>query len=248
MIGGGALALVLMAQAPAPAPQWPIHSMDRPRPPVVQPGPEQPPVPGPSDAVVLFNGSNLNEWRADDGSAAKWIVNDGYVEVKPGTGTLVSARSFGDVQLHIEWRTPTPPKGEGQERGNSGIFLMGRYEVQVLDSYQNDTYPDGQAGAIYGQSPPLVNASRPPGVWQAYDIVFRRPRFHQDGSLQRPARLTVMHNGLLVQDAFELTGPTAHKQRPPYSAHADKLPLRLQDHGNPTRYRNIWIRELAETP
>jgi hypothetical protein len=235
-----ALALLLMAQAP----QWPIHSMDRPRPPVVQPGPERPPVPPPSDAVVLFDGSNLNEWRAADGTAARWIVTDGYVEVNPGTGMLVSARSFGDVQLHIEWRMPTPPKGDGQDRGNSGVFLMGMYEVQVLDSYQNDTYPDGQAGAIYGQNPPLVNASRPPGAWQTYDIVFRRPRFNQDGTVQRPARVTVVHNGVLVQDAFELSGPTAHRARPPYTAHADKLPLRLQDHGNPTRFRSIWVREL----
>lgn len=235
------LALLVMAQQ-----QWPIHSMDRPRPPVVQPGPERPPVPPPSDAVVLFDGSSLSEWRAQDGGPAKWIVKDGYVEVAPGTGLLVSARSFGDVQLHIEWRTPTPPQGEGQDRGNSGVFLMGMYEVQVLDSYQNDTYPDGQAGAIYGQNPPLVNVCRPPGAWQTYDIVFRRPRFNQDGSLKRPARITVIHNGVLIQDAFELSGPTAHRARPPYSVHADKLPLRLQDHGNPTRYRNIWVRGLRE--
>lgn len=195
---------------------------------------------------MLFDGTNLNEWRAQNGTAAQWIVKDGYVEVKPGTGTLVSARPFGDVQLHIEWRMPTPPQGEGQDRGNSGVFLMGMYEVQVLDSYQNDTYPDGQAGAIYGQNPPLVNASRPPGVWQTYDIVFRRPHFNQDGSLQRPARITVIHNDVLIQDGFELSGPTAHRARPPYTAHADKLPLRLQDHGNPTRYRSIWIRELPE--
>ena len=240
MIGAAALALLVMTQAQ----EWPIHSLDRPRPPVVQPGPERPPVPPPSDAVVLFDGSSLNEWRGQDGGPAKWIVRDSYVEVAPGTGTLVSARAFGDVQLHIEWRMPTPPKGDGQDRGNSGVFLMGMYEVQVLDSYQNDTYPDGQAGAIYGQNPPLVNACRPPGAWQTYDIVFRRPRFNQDGSLQRPARITVIHNGVLVQDAFELSGPTAHRARPPYSAHADKLPLRLQDHGNPTRFRNIWVREL----
>ena len=240
MIGAAALALLVMTQAQ----EWPIHSLDRPRPPVVQPGPERPPVPPPSDAVVLFDGSSLNEWRGQDSGPAKWIVRDSYVEVTPGTGTLVSARAFGDVQLHIEWRMPTPPKGDGQDRGNSGVFLMGMYEVQVLDSYQNDTYPDGQAGAIYGQNPPLVNACRPPGAWQTYDIVFRRPRFNQDGSLQRPARITVIHNGVLVQDAFELSGPTAHRARPPYSAHADKLPLRLQDHGNPTRFRNIWVREL----
>jgi hypothetical protein len=237
-----ALALLVMAQAQ----QWPQHSMDRPRPPVVQPGPEQPPAPAPSDAIVLFDGSGLAQWRSQDGGPAKWLVKDGYVEVVPGTGMLVSARPFGDVQLHIEWRTPTPPKGEGQERGNSGIFLMGMYEVQVLDSYQNDTYPDGQAGAIYGQNPPLVNASRPPGAWQTYDIVFRRPRFKPDSTVERPVRMTIFHNGVLVQDAFELIGPTANRARPPYKAHADKLPLTLQDHGNPTRYRNIWIRELSD--
>ncbi len=158
-----ALALLLMTQTQ----QWPQHSMDRPRPPVVDPGPERPSAPAPKDAIVLFDGSNLSQWRAQDSTAAKWIIRDGYVEVKAGTGMLVSARGFGDVQLHIEWRTPTPPQGEGQERGNSGIFLMGIYELQVLDSYQNDTYPDGQAGAIYGENPPLVNATRPPGQWQA---------------------------------------------------------------------------------
>jgi len=239
------LALLLMVQAPAPQ-QWPQHSMDRPRPPVVQPGPESAPVAPPKDAVVLFDGTNLSQWRAEDSTTAKWTVQDGYVEVKPGTGMLVSARGFGDVQLHIEWATPAVVKGEGQERGNSGVFLMGIYELQVLDSYQNDTYPDGQAGAIYGENPPLVNATRPPGRWQAYDIVFRRPRFKADGSLDRPARMTVFLNGVLIQDNFELVGPTANKARPPYRAHADKLPLKLQDHGNPVRYRNIWIRELSE--
>lgn len=237
----GMLALLLMSQAPQ---QWPQHSMDRPRPPVVNPGPERPPVPAPSDAIVLFDGSNLNQWRSDDSLPAKWTVRDGYVEVKPGTGTLASARGFGDVQLHIEWRAPTPPQGEGQERGNSGVFLMGIYELQVLDSYQNDTYPDGQAGAIYGENPPLVNATRPPGQWQVYDVVFRRPHFRADGTLESPARMTVFLNGVLIQDNFALVGPTANQARPPYKAHADKLPLKLQDHGNPVRYRNIWVREL----
>jgi len=201
-------------------------------------------VPPPKDAIVLFDGSNLSQWRAADSSAAKWTVRDGYVEVKPGTGTMQTARGFGDVQLHIEWATPAEVKGESQERGNSGIFLMTMYELQVLDSYQNDTYPDGQAGAIYGENPPLVNATRPPGQWQEYDIVFRRPRFKADGSLEKPARMTVFLNGVLIQDNFELVGPTANKARPPYKAHADKLPLTLQDHGNPVRYRNIWVREL----
>ena len=234
------LALLVMVQVSS---QWPQHSMDRPRPPVVQPAPHAERAP-PSDAIVLFDGKDLAQWQAEDGSAAKWVVRDGFVEVKPGTGMLVSRRGFGDAQLHIEWATPTPPKGEGQERGNSGIFLMGIYELQVLDSYQNDTYADGQAGAIYGQSPPLVNATRPPGQWQTYDVVFHRPHFKADSSVERPARMTVFLNGVLIQDNFELSGPTAHQRRPPYSAHADKLPLKLQDHGNPVRYRNIWIREL----
>ena len=235
------LALLVMVQVSS---QWPQHSMDRPRPPVVQPAPQAGQAPPPSDAIVLFDGKDLAQWQAEDGSAAKWVVKDGFVEVKPGTGMLVSRRGFGDAQLHIEWATPTPPKGEGQERGNSGIFLMGIYELQVLDSYKNDTYADGQAGAIYGQSPPLVNATRPPGQWQTYDVVFHRPHFKADSSVERPARMTVFLNGVLIQDNFELSGPTAHQRRPPYSAHADKLPLKLQDHGNPVRYRNIWIREL----
>jgi hypothetical protein len=158
----------------------------------------------------------------------------------------VSARAFGDVQLHIEWATPSPARGSGQARGNSGVFLMGRYEVQVLDSYQNRTYPDGQAAAIYGQYPPLVNASRPPGEWQTYDIVFRRPRFDANGALVSPARMTVFHNGVLVQDDVELTGPSGHQSRPPYERHADRLPIRLQDHGDPVRFRYIWVRELPE--
>jgi len=153
-------------------------------------------------------------------------------------------RKFGDVQLHIEWAAPNPPSGEGQERGNSGVYLMSTYEVQVLDSYHNVTYPDGQAAAIYGQYPPLVNASRPPGQWQSYDIVFHAPRFDASGRLVSPARATVFHNGVLVQDNVELSGPTAHGQRPPYKPQPEKLPLSLQDHGEPVRYRNIWIREL----
>jgi hypothetical protein len=161
-----------------------------------------------------------------------------------GAGTIATAEAFGDVQLHVEWAAPSPPSGDGQNRGNSGVFLMGRYEVQVLDSYRNTTYPDGQAAALYGQYPPLVNASRPPGEWQTYDIVFRRPRFDANGKLLSKARVTVFHNGVLVQDAVELTGPTAHHARPAYSAHPDRLPILLQDHGDPVRYRNIWLRNL----
>ena len=229
------LALLLMVQAPQ---QWPQHSMDRPRPHVVNPGPP------PSDAVVLFAGKDLSQWRSEDSTPAKWTVQNGYMEVKAGTGMIQSARGFGDVQLHIEWATPSVVKGESQERGNSGIFLMGIYELQVLDSYQNDTYPDGQAGAIYGENPPLVNPTRGPGQWQEYDVVFHRPHFKADGTLESPARMTVFLNGVLIQDNFTLVGPTANQARPPYKAHPDKLPLKLQDHGNPVRYRNIWVREL----
>lgn len=217
--------------------------MDRPRPPVVDPGPERPPVPPPSDAITLFDGKDLSEW-----TGGPWQVKDGYVEVVARAGALTTRRTFGDVQLHIEWAAPSPPSGDGQERGNSGVFLMGLYEIQVLDSYQNVTYPDGQAAAIYGQVPPLVNASRPPGQWQTYDIVFRRPRFGPDGAVLSPARVTMLHNGVLVHDNDAFTGRTVHGRTARYSVHADRLPLVLQDHANPVRYRNIWIRELLEMP
>ncbi|MEO7520717.1 MAG: DUF1080 domain-containing protein, partial [Gemmatimonas sp.] len=152
---------------------------------------------------------------------------------------------FGDVQLHIEWMSPKPPRGADQDRGNSGVFFGGgRYEVQVLDSYENITYADGQAGALYGQYPPLVNVTRPPGEWQAYDIVYHRPRFDAAGRVQSRARFTVFHNGVLVQDNAELVGPTANAARPPYEAHADRLPISLQDHGHPVRFRNVWLRNL----
>jgi Domain of Unknown Function (DUF1080) len=228
--------------------KWPIHSTDRPQPPVVRVGPAPAPVPPPSDAIVLFDGTSLAKWRTADaaGGPAKWKVENGAMEVVAGTGSIRTDQAFGSVQLHIEWRTPTPPKGEGQERGNSGVFLMGRYEVQVLDSYGNVTYPDGQAGALYGEYPPLVNASRPPGEWQTYDIVFHAPKFDAGGKVLAPARMTVFHNGVLVQDNTVLTGPTAHSARVPYEAHPAKLPLSLQDHGDPVRYRNIWVRELVE--
>ncbi len=166
------------------------------------------------------------------------------MEVVPGSGGMETRQDFGDVQLHLEWKAPNPPAGQGQDRGNSGVFFMGRYEVQILDSYDNDTYPDGQAGAIYGQYPPLVNPVRPPGQWQSYDIVFRRPRFHPNGTLRAPARMTVVFNGVLVHDAAELVGPTSHHERLPYATHPDRLPLSLQDHGHPVRFRSIWIRNL----
>jgi hypothetical protein len=230
--------------------KWKIHDPARPLPPVIDPGtPSTQDSPGrpPSDAVVLFDGKDLSKWAHKDGSAAKWKVENGYAEVVAKTGYIYTREAFGDCQLHVEFSEPVPPKGESQERGNSGVFLMGLYEIQVLDSYENKTYADGQASAVYGQYPPLVNASRPPGQWQSYDIVFHGPRFDGSGKLLRPARVTVFHNGVLAQDNVEPTGPTAHGKRPPYEAHPEKLPLALQDHGNPVHFRNIWIRELKST-
>jgi len=193
----------------------------------------------PSDAIVLFDGSDLSAWTGT------WKVEDGAVTVRGGAGNLVTRQSFGDVQLHLEWRTPSVVDGDGQGRGNSGVFFMERYEVQVLDSFDNETYVNGQAGSIYKQYVPLVNASRPPGEWQSYDIVFMAPRFHDDGELSEPATVTVFHNGVLIQNHVSLEGPTLFIGKPAYEAHADELPLMLQDHGNPVSYRNIWVRELS---
>lgn len=221
--------------------------MDRPQPRSVTPAPPGPPVAPPSDAIVLFDGSSLANWRSADTTRApaRWKVANGYMEVVAGTGDIATTRAFGDVQLHVEFATPSPPSTRtGQNRGNSGVFLMSRYEVQVLDSYENVTYADGQAAAIYGQFPPLVNASRRPGEWQTYDIGFHAPRFDASGAVRSPARLTVWHNGVLVQDGVALLGPTTHLRRAPYDVHPDRLPLMLQDHGDPVRFRNIWIREL----
>jgi len=227
--------------------RWKIHDANRPLPPTVDPGTASTPeVPGrpPSDAIVLFEGKDLSQWVSKDGGPAKWKVENGYAEVVAKTGNISTKEAFGDCQVHVEFAEPVPPKGESQERGNSGVFLMGLYEIQVLDSYENKTYADGQVSAVYGQYPPLVNAARPPGQWQSYDIIFHGPRFGKDGKVLRPARVTVFHNGVLVQDNVELSGPTAHGQRPPYKPQPEKLPLSLQDHGSPVRFRNIWIREL----
>jgi Domain of Unknown Function (DUF1080) len=243
-VGLGAIALsgtgVTMAGQ-----QWAVHDLNRPVPVVVETGTSGGPSPRPSDALALFDGKDLSEWRSQKGGGpARWKVENGFFEVVKGTGGIVTTRAFADCQLHVEWMAPSPAVGQGQDRGNSGVFFMGMYEVQVLDSYSNKTYADGQAAAVYGQHPPLVNASRPPGEWQTYDIVFHAPRF-EGAKVVRPARVTVLHNGVLVQDNVELTGPTAHKARPPYQPHADKLPISLQDHAHPVRFRNIWIRELA---
>jgi hypothetical protein len=230
------LPLKVSAQDPAPFP--PPKSEPR----IVTPGKTS--ADPPSDAVVLFDGKSLASWRSSDGGPAKWQIRDGYVEVAAGTGDILTADSFGDCQLHIEWATPAVVKGEGQERGNSGVFLMGHYEIQVLDSYDNKTYFHGQAGSVYKQYAPLVNASRPPGQWQSYDIIFRAPRFDEQGKPKERARVTVLHNGALIQNNVEIFGNTYNDRPAVYTAHAPLEPLRLQDHGNPVRYRNIWIRRL----
>jgi hypothetical protein len=199
----------------------------------------------PSDAIVLFSEEKgLSAWQSTDGSAPGWTVEGDHFTVKPGTGMIRTKESFGSVQLHLEWRSPEKVVGEGQGRGNSGVFLMGRYEVQVLDSYNNRTYSNGQAGSIYKQYIPLANATRPPGEWQVYDIVFIAPTFNSDGSLNTPARVTVFHNGVLLQNDVELMGPTEYIGKPVYKPHPDALPLELQDHSNPVSFRNIWIRKL----
>ena len=226
--------------------KWKAHDRNRPAPAEVDPGgpgTENSMGRAPADAIVLFDGKDLSKWSQKDGSPAKWKVADGYLQVVPKTGNIITRQPFGDMQLHVEFAEPSPPAGQDQDRGNSGVILMGLYEIQVLDSYRSPTYPDGQAGAVYGQYPPLVNASRPPGQWQTYDILFHAPRFDASGKLLRPAYVTVLQNGVLVQDHVEIHGPTATGE--PYQAHAEKLPLELQDHNHPVRFRNIWVRELS---
>ena len=221
----------------------------------------------PSDAIILFDGTDLSHWknprydygaRMDevesilnykvahlaDRTEAEWELKDGAMVVKPGSGAIETQQSFGDIQLHLEWLAPVDPGKEGQGYSNSGVFLMGLYEIQVLNSYENITYVNGQAGSMYKQNPPMVNASRPPGEWQSYDIVFHAPTFNDDGELLAPATITAFHNGVLVQDHFELKGPCVYIGEPFYTPHPSKLPLLLQDHGNKVRFRNIWVREL----
>jgi hypothetical protein len=213
-------------------------------PPIVTPGatPGSPP----SDAILLFDGKDLSKWVSEkDGTKpAPWSVADGVITVAPNSGGIRTKDGFGSAQLHIEWATPSEVKGDGQGRGNSGVFFMSNYEVQVLDSYQNKTYFHGQASAIYKQHAPLVNASRKPGEWQSYDIVFTAPVFDGDGKILKRATFTVFHNGVLTQNHVEVMGVTSHDKPPYYEAHASKMPLALQDHGNPMRFRNIWIRNL----
>jgi hypothetical protein len=213
-----------------------------PKVPVVTPGKTN--ADAPSDAIILFDGKDFSQWQSAKGGEVAWTISEGAMTVKPGADSIKTKQAFGDCQLHIEWRTPAVVKGEGQGRGNSGIFLMGRYELQVLDSYNNTTYSNGQAASIYKQRIPLVNASRPPGEWQVYDIIFTAPVFYDDGRLKSAARITVFHNGVLVQNNVEIWGNMQYIGVANYEKHAEKLPIALQDHGDLVSYRNIWIREL----
>ena len=232
-----------------PGQKWRVHDRNRPHPPVITPPmpPREKPASPPSDAIVLFDGKDLSKWqtfRKGKALPAGWKVTGGYMEIVPGSGSIFTKEEFGDFQLHVEWAAPVPARGFGQNRGNSGVILCGgRYEVQVLDSYGNKTYADGQAAAIYGQYPPDVNACRPPGQWQTYDIIFEAPRF-ENGKLKRPAYMTVFHNGVLVHNHRALLGQTAHKRVPTYHPHPPKGPIMLQDHGHRVRYRNIWLRPI----
>ena len=233
-----------------PGGRWHVHDSRRPQPREVTPAatcrqdtPDRPP----SDAIPLFGGDSLSKWRTADGREPRWIIRDGFMQIPPeGTldgGSIWTRDSFGDCQLHIEWATPDPPVGDVMNRGNSGVFFFGLYELQVFDSYRGGIYADGQAAAIYGQYPPLVNVSRRPGEWQVFDTVFTAPRFEGE-SLQAPAYMTVLHNGTVVHNHVALLGPTAHRTFPQYKAHPAAGPLMLQAHGNPVRFRNIWIRPL----
>jgi hypothetical protein len=256
-----ALALAAQAQAPAPHPEplgytdtpilvgqpWHVHDPARPHPRMVTPAS----VPGgpPSDAIVLFDGHDLSHWESRKSltaprTAPTWKVENGYIECVPGQGDLVTKEKFGDMQLHVEWRSPQPPVSNSQGRGNSGVFLMGRFEIQVLDSWNNPTYADGQASAIYGQWPPLVNPIKPSGEWNAYDIVFEAPRMDGDKVL-KPANVTVFFNGVLTQYHVDIAGPTMHRQLAHYTAQPAEDSLSLQNHGNTVRYRNIWVRRLT---
>jgi hypothetical protein len=222
-----------------PGTKWHVHDGLRPQPKIVTPKPFAGSVPPPAGAIVLFDGKNLDKWKNK-----QWKLADGTMS--PTKGGQRSLDKFGDIQLHIEWASPKVPRGSGQARGNSGVYLMGRYEIQVLDSFNNKTYPDGQAAAIYGQFPPMVNACRGPGEWQTYDITFITPKF-KDRKLASPAIVTVIHNGIVVHDKVKILGPTTHKRIGTYrEAHGPTGPIMLQHHGNPVHFRNIWVKPLTK--
>jgi hypothetical protein len=230
-----------------PGQKWKVHDSERPRPVKVTPGPYVS-TPPPADAIVLFDGKDLSKWeqverRGTAVSAPKWKVENGYIEIVPRTGRLRTKESFGDCQLHIEWQIPPDAKGDGQSIGNSGVELMGRYEIQVLESHSHQTYADGGAGSIYGVWPPLVNPARPQGEWNTYDIFFEAPRFEGD-KLVKPAYITVLFNGVLVQNHKAYLGSTVWRKVGTYTPHEPELPLSLQDHNDAVRFRNIWIRKI----
>ena len=229
-----------------PGTQWHVHDKNRPHPPIVTPGESfSHQAPAPSDAVVLFGGKDLSKWRSGSRDA-HWKVEDGYMEVVRG-GSIQTRDKFEDFQLHLEFATPAKVEGTSQERGNSGVMINGIYEVQVLDSYDNVTYADGQCGALYGQFPPLANASKKPGQWQTYDIIFESPRWDSEGKLVKKANVTVLLNGVLLHHKREYHGPSTHRAVGEYRPHSPEVFIELQDHSNPTRFRNIWIREIGKT-
>ena len=230
------IALLAVFALPAAAEEY-LNGITWERPAVVDPGETN--ASPPSDAVVLFDGEDMSKWK----NGENWPVKDGVAY--SGRGQVTSKDEFGDCQVHIEWASPKEVKGSSQGRGNSGLFLMGIYEIQILDSYENETYYDGQAGAIYKQTPPMANAMRPPGEWNTYDVIWTAPRFNEDGSLKSPAYITAIHNGVVIQNHFELKGDTPYHRPPKYNQHGDKGPISLQDHGNPVAFRNIWVREIA---
>ncbi len=259
LVAGAAIGAALMAQVQErkigyqatpllPGGKWHVHDGTRPQPKIIAPGTastaEMPGRP-PSDAVILFDGKDLSKWEGPGGKPAAWKVENGCMEITPKSGGVSTKESIGDCQLHIEWSAPNPPKGIDQSRGNSGVLFFNKYEVQVLDSYENKTYPDGQAASIYGTYPPLVNAMRKPGEWNVYDILFTVPRF-EGGKLVKPGYFTVMHNGVVVHNHAELLGDSLHRQLPVSTPPPPRGPLFLQDHGSPVRYRNIWYRELKD--
>ncbi len=237
-----------------PVSKWHLHDPDRPQPRVVTPGATfSQNAPAPSDAEVLFDGKDLSKWQNNQGKDATWKVQDGYVETAPRGGGIRTRGRWADFQLHVEFAAPSPARGSGQGRGNSGVLINGMYEVQVLDSYQAKTYPDGQCGAIYGQSPPLANACKPPGEWQSYDIIFESPRWNDQGELIKKAIVTVIQNGIVVQNRYEFVGSTdgisrevPWKSLAKYTRHAPEVFIELQDHNNPVHYRNIWVRTLGQ--
>lgn len=231
-----------------PGTPWHVHDGDRPQPRMVTPGESfSHSAKPPSDAKVLFDGKDLSQWEKSGGGAAPWKIENGYMEVAPKSGSIQTKEKFADFQLHLEFATPAKVEGNGQGRGNSGVLMNGIYEVQVLDSYNNPTYPDGQTGAFYGQIPPLVNASKAPGEWQSYDILFESPRWDASGNLTKKAAVTVIHNGVVLHHRRELTGTTPHQNNGNYNRpHAPEMFIQLQDHNNPMRFRNIWVRSIGE--